>query len=183
MIALRRVGCVSGFVFLSGWQLCLAAVTVTLDVPSATLRVTKGQKFTATVAGNANHAVSWTVNGVAGGNTTVGTVSTSGQYTAPAVVPSPNLVTVQATSAVDATASGSGTVTLQNPVPALYGVSPSSVNQNLAFKLTVSGANFVTGAKVLLNGSAMPTTVVSSTQLTATGLSSAAPDTLLSITV
>ncbi len=183
MIALRRLGLIASLVFVSGWQLCLAAVTVTLDLPAATVRAGKSQKFTATVAGNTNHAVSWTVNGVTGGNTSLGTVSTSGNYTAPAVIPAANVVTVKAASAVDATASASALVTLQNPVPALYGVGPYSVNTGLAFQLTVSGNYFVPGSNVLLNGAALPTTFLSATQLTARGISTAAPDTLLAITV
>src|SRR4051812_25453948 len=103
---------------LSGWLLCLAAGTGNLDPSSGTVRAGKGLKFTATVAGNANHSVVWAVNGVTGGNISIGTVSTTGQYTAPVSLPAPNVVTVKATSVVDTTASGSATVTLQNPIPA-----------------------------------------------------------------
>ncbi len=42
-----------------------------------------GQTFTATVTGTANTAVTWSVDGVAGGNTTVGTISTGGVYSPP----------------------------------------------------------------------------------------------------
>ena len=48
-------------------------------------------QFTATVTGTTNTAVTWSVNGVAGGNSTVGTISTSGAYTAPATAPEPVL--------------------------------------------------------------------------------------------
>ena len=41
------------------------------------------------------------MNGVTGGNSTVGLVSQSGVYTAPRRVPSPATVTVSATSAAD----------------------------------------------------------------------------------
>lgn len=41
-------------------------------------------QFTATVAGGGGGTVQWLVNGVSGGNATVGTVSSSGLYTAPA---------------------------------------------------------------------------------------------------
>ena len=46
------------------------------------------QAFTATVENTLNTAVTWQVGGVTGGNSTVGTISTSGLYTAPVVVPS-----------------------------------------------------------------------------------------------
>jgi hypothetical protein len=47
----------------------------------------------ATVAGVRSNAVNWQVNGIAGGNSTVGTM-TAGVYTAPASVPSPPTVSV-----------------------------------------------------------------------------------------
>ncbi len=63
--------------------------------------------FTATVSGESNTAVNWSVNGVAGGNSTVGTIDTNGNYTAPAAVPSPAVVVISAVSQADATVSGS----------------------------------------------------------------------------
>ncbi len=188
MMEFRRLGLVSSLVFISGWQLCLAAVTVTIDPPSATVRAGKSRKFTATIAGNANGAVTWTVNGVTGGNASVGTVNTSGNYTSPAIIPASNVVTVKATSTASASDAPAGSatsalVTLQNPVPVLSGVAPYAVNTGLAFQLTVTGNYFVSGATVLLNGTALPTTFVSATQLTARGISTAAAGTLLAITV
>lgn len=50
--------------------------------------------------------VTWAVNGVVGGNSTVGTVDGSGNYTPPAAVPSPEDVEVQATSVLDSTVVG-----------------------------------------------------------------------------
>lgn len=52
---------------------------------------------------------------IAGGNSTVGTITSAGFYTAPAAVPSPATVTVTATDAVITTASASATVTIQAP--------------------------------------------------------------------
>jgi hypothetical protein len=48
------------------------------------------QQFTA------NKTATWSVNDVPGGNATVGTISSSGLYTAPSSVPSPAAVTVKA---------------------------------------------------------------------------------------
>jgi len=45
--------------------------------------------------------VDWSVNGVIGGNSTYGTLSTSGLYQAPATVPTANAVSVRATSTTD----------------------------------------------------------------------------------
>jgi hypothetical protein len=55
------------------------------------------------------------VNGVAGGNSTVGTISTSGLYTPPANVPSPSTVTITAISVADSTKSASAQVTITAP--------------------------------------------------------------------
>jgi hypothetical protein len=102
-----------------------------------------------------------------------GTINSSGMYSAPASVPSPNSVTVQAVSAADSSASGASVVTLLNPVPVLSGIAPPSVSTG-SFTLTVTGSGFVNGAQVLLGGSALATTFVSSNQLTATGTEASA---------
>jgi hypothetical protein len=73
------------------------------------------QQFTATVTGNPNTSVNWFVNSIAGGNSTVGTISNSGLYTAPASVPSGGFVTISAVSQVDNTTSGSAQATIANP--------------------------------------------------------------------
>ncbi len=79
-------------------------IQVTITPTSATLRTKQSLKFVATVTGATNPAVIWKVNGVTGGNSTVGRISSSGTYTAPSTVPSPSTVTIKAVSASDATA-------------------------------------------------------------------------------
>ncbi len=65
------------------------------------------QSFTAAVTGETNTAVNWEVNTIAGGNSTIGTIDTNGNYTAPSSVPSPALVLITAVSQADSTVSGS----------------------------------------------------------------------------
>ena len=71
---------------------------------------------------------------------------------------------------------GCGTVfklAVQVPTPTITGVSPTSaIAGGAAFTLTVSGTNFVGGSTVNFNGNARATAFVSSTQLTATILTS-----------
>ena len=86
------------------------AVTVTPGMANVTAGMTR--MFTAAVTGNSNTAVNWSVNGVAGGNSSVGMISTSGAYTAPMTVPSPATVTITAVSAVDSTKMGSAQATV-----------------------------------------------------------------------
>src|SRR5204862_411321 len=56
-------------------------VSVTIAPTSATVAARGTQQFTATVQNTSNTAVTWQVNGVTGGNATVGTISSSGLYT------------------------------------------------------------------------------------------------------
>lgn len=61
------------------------------------------------------------------------------------------------------------TVKVNSPVPALTGLKPASILVGSPdFTLTVNGARFVPGAQVNWNGSALTTTWVSATNLTAT---------------
>jgi thiol:disulfide interchange protein DsbA len=64
------------------------------------------------VSNSSNTQVTWQVNGVTGGNASVGTISSSGLYTAPCGVPSPATVTITAVSVADSTRSGSAQVTV-----------------------------------------------------------------------
>jgi hypothetical protein len=144
-----------------------AQVTITISPTSANIRAAASQTFTAQLTNATNQNVTWAVNGIAGGNSAIGTIS-SGAYTAPTSLPNPNTITVTVTSMQDSSASASSAVTLWNPTPAISSVSPSTFNTG-SFTLTVHGSQFVSGAQVLFGGSALATSFVSSTQLTATG--------------
>jgi hypothetical protein len=96
-------------------ELAPAQLTVTVAPSTATVVLNALQQYTATVTGNANTAVSWFVNGVEGGNSTIGTISTTGLFQAPATLPSPATVTIIAVSQVDNTTSGSAQATIANP--------------------------------------------------------------------
>src|SRR5207253_3755042 len=63
------------------------SVSVTISPILATVAAGGTQQFSAVVQNTSNTAVTWQVNGVTGGNATVGTISSSGLYTAPGVVP------------------------------------------------------------------------------------------------
>jgi serine protease len=92
--------------------------SVQLGICPATVNVTAGgggQSFTADVAGTSNTTVTWQVNGVTGGNATVGTISTTGVYTPPATVPTTPNVTITAVSSADATVTATSQVTIVAP--------------------------------------------------------------------
>jgi len=140
---------------------------------TANIRAGSTYLFSATVTGSANTLVSWSVDSTPGGSSTVGTIDSSGNYTAPPALPSPNTVSVTATSSADSAKSASSSVILLNPTPVLAGISPASTNLG-SYTLTVTGSGFVSGAQVLVGPAALTTTYLSSTQLTATGTASAA---------
>ena len=143
-------------------------VVVTVSPSTQTLQVTQTQPFTATVTGSANQGVTWSVNDVAGGSATLGTIDASGLYTAPAIPPSPNVVTVKATSVVDPTRTGTASVTIVNPAPSLSSMSPTAVDAGSPdTTLTVTGTDFTPQSMVELSGTSLATSFVSSTQLTA----------------
>ena len=145
-----------------------AQVAVSVMPTAANVRAGATQPFSASVTGTTNQNVTWSVNGVAGGSATSGTISGSGVYTAPASLPSSNAITISAASAVDSSASATSNVTLWNATPTISSVTPTSFAAG-TYTLTVTGSNFVSGAQVLFGGAAVNTAVVSSTQLTATG--------------
>lgn len=67
-------------------------VKVQVSPSSATVKFGHSQAFTATVTGSANLSVVWSVDGIRGGNATAGTISASGQYTAPGVAGSHSIM-------------------------------------------------------------------------------------------
>src|ERR1039457_6101955 len=96
-------------------------ISVSVTPNTVTVAVNQMQQFTASVTNTSNTSVTWMVNGVTGGTSTVGTISSSGAYTAPGTVPS-GTITVSATSVADPTKSGTATVTVTASGPKYQGV-------------------------------------------------------------
>ncbi len=117
----------------------LQPVAVSVSPASASLGPSQTQQFTATVTGSSITTVTWSIS------PSVGSISGSGLYTAPASITSQQTVTVKATSNADTTKSASATVTLVPPITVT--VSPASVtlgvyapSQSQQFTATVTGA-------------------------------------------
>jgi hypothetical protein len=91
-------------------------ISVTVLPDGATLFLGQAQQFQATVIGTSNTSVTWSVNGISGGSAGTGTISASGLYTAPAILPAQASATIKATSAADANASASVSVTLEDDI-------------------------------------------------------------------
>ena len=58
-----------------------AATVVTLSPGYTNLGVSATLQYSVTVTGLATTTVTWEINGIVGGNSTLGTISTSGLYT------------------------------------------------------------------------------------------------------
>jgi serine protease len=91
------------------------AVEVGMCPASASVQTGATQVLTASVINTGDTAVTWEVEGVPGGNATVGTVSSSGVYTAPASPPAGGSVAVSAVSVADSSVSASSTLTITAP--------------------------------------------------------------------
>ena len=119
------------------------SVSVGVTPSSASVGVGSQQKFTATVTGSSNTAVTWSLSGSGCAGTTCGTITTAGLYTAPSQAPLPPFVTVTATSVADTTKSGSASVTITQQVGIT--ISPTSAQvvegQTKQFSATVSGTS------------------------------------------
>jgi len=81
--------------------------SIKITPASANVAAGGSLQFAASVTGNSNPAVGWEVNGIAGGNATVGTISSSGQYVAPVAA---NQVIVSAALQSDQSTSGKANV-------------------------------------------------------------------------
>ncbi len=161
-----------------------ASVAITLTPGSGTLHTGDKKTFQATVSNTSNKAVTWKVNGVVGGGAVTGTIDQSGHYTAPAKVPSPGTVTVQAVSKANTAKIASSTVTLLNLVPAISSLSLTEVNSKLPFTLTVNGSGFTASAQVVFSDkTALTVTSRSATQISVTGTTNSAAGAQIQVTV
>jgi hypothetical protein len=137
-----------------------SGVSLSLTPTSATVIVSKTESFQATVTGTTNMAVTWEVNGVVNGNTTVGTISSAGIYTAPASVPNPATVNVTAIAQASAAANQSASVLIvsSNPnqqaqsVPVKLGTSGGNANDSSTQGNQISCCGGTLGALVQRNG-------------------------------
>jgi RHS repeat-associated protein len=112
-------------------------IVVSISPTTASIQTGLTQAFTATVVGNSNTAVTWSVVEAGGGS-----VDVSGLYTAPG---SAGTYHVMATSVVDSTRSAQATVTASSSPVVVVSVSPTTasiqLSQTQAFTATVTGSS------------------------------------------
>ena len=105
------------------------SIVVKVTPQSGSVLLGNTQTFSAQVTNTTNTAVAWSVNGVVGGNSMVGTISATGVYTAPGDLPNNAIVTVAAASVADPTKSGSAQITVASDVA--VSVTPGSATVEL----------------------------------------------------
>ncbi|MFZ1136681.1 MAG: hypothetical protein WAN69_17155 [Candidatus Korobacteraceae bacterium] len=134
---------------------------VTVSPATANLQEGSTLQFAATVT-NSSSGVNWLVNGVAGGNSSSGTISSSGLYTAPVVIPSPASITITAQLQSSSTVSSNAVVTITavqfsnaslkgNYVFSLKGIDASGFAFYAVGTVTADGNGNITGGEEDLN--------------------------------
>jgi arylsulfate sulfotransferase len=107
------------------------SITVTVSPSIAAINTGQSTQFMAVVTGD-NSGVTWAVNGVAGGNSTLGIIDQTGNFTAPSATQS-SKAAITATSKRDTSSSASATALIvapatvaatANPQVALLAISP-----------------------------------------------------------
>ena len=150
--------------FLTAVSALSLSAQVTIAIKPAEIRSATYFSFRVTGVPSGS-TIFWYVNGIRGGNATVGTFS-GARYNAPMLPPAANPVTITAALSTDATQSDTATVLITNPKPHVASVSPSLLRAGQQ-TLTLNGSGFVNGAVLLAGGTAYATTYISSTRLTA----------------
>jgi YD repeat-containing protein len=115
------------------------------------------QQFSATLNGTPTTNVAWSVNGIPGGDSAVGTVSSAGLYTAPASHALSASVVVRATHIEDTSLTASAMATTVVPKPlstaatVVHAAPPATVDKNLA----TAGSVVVTPAAATVNNNVL----------------------------
>jgi len=131
---------------------------------TATIGTQETFQFTSTVTGNSNSAVAWSVCQPATtsggaltscGMTSLGSISSSGLFTASTTAES---VVIQAISADDPTESGTATVTVVSAVaPTLTTIDPTTAAEgSVQQDVYLAGTNFFSTSSVMVGGVALP---------------------------
>ncbi len=118
-------------------QVCLLAISIAMAACGQTVRVSVSSssptvllgnplQFAAIVTGSSDTSVTWSVNDVVGGSSTVGTITSSGLYTAPMDLPNPAGVAVTATSQADKSKSGTLVVTVGSNITVKVSTNPGN---------------------------------------------------------
>jgi hypothetical protein len=148
-----------------------ASVTVTAALPTVKVvpnyispTVGASYQLSVQVSNLASSDVTWLAGGVVGGNSTAGTITAAGLYTAPATLPGQNPVTITAISKVDNKTQGIGYAYIMGLGPTISAATPNPLPVGTS-TVTVTGSGFQSGAVVFVTGVQLTTSFVNSTTL------------------
>jgi polygalacturonase len=165
------------------WTLPISSLAVTVSGAS-TVTIGQTAQYAAAVSapmrGATNQSVTWMVNGVAGGNTSTGTISSTGLYTPPSTAPS-GAVTITAVSVLSSTATGSASVTVVPVTVAVTGpvnVLFSQTGQQYYALVTGAGQTVNWMVNGVIGGSAAEGTITTGGVYTAPASAPATPVTI-----
>jgi hypothetical protein len=112
--------------------------------------------------------ITWTVNGIPGGNAALGSVSASGLYSAPHDIPAQNIVTVGVVSIADPAKTAGVAITITQPPVQVWSSSPTQIPSG-PFTLSLNGVNFTPATVARLGDSGLTTTYLSPTSIKVSG--------------
>jgi trimeric autotransporter adhesin len=113
--------------------LTVLASGVSVIPATSSIAISGTQQFVATISGGGGQDVTWSVDGVPGGNPSgIGTISANGFYAAPSTV---GTHTVTATSQANSSSSGSATLTVTSPVGGILASPYFGIDYNTAMPI------------------------------------------------
>ncbi len=143
----------------------ISVFTISVSPSAADVALSSSEQFTAAVQGVTSPVLTWSVDNIAGGSATVGTISAAGLYSAPSE-PGSHTITAGIASAVGS-ASAAITVVNFTVSPATTTVDPSATQQFTASIPGVTGASFAWSVDGVAGGNATTGTISSSGLYTA----------------
>jgi uncharacterized protein (DUF1800 family) len=146
----------------------IRAEEVALSGPFS-VRLGGSAQYSATTQGDSLPAPVWLVDGVAGGTASTGLISVSGLYFPASSGAAGSAVTISVQAEQQPSSSASRIVTILNPLPA---ITSGSVTQTIVgsttFLLDIQGSGFVSTSQLLIAGTNVATTFISSRELKST---------------
>ncbi len=140
------------------------------------------RQFKATLSGNVTMGatVAWAAGGKAGGNSTVGTITAEGLYTAPMTPTASGQVRITAALSGNSTISASTYIYLLHAGPTVASVSPSPIPVGTD-TITLTGSGFEKGGEIFVGGVQYGSTFVNSTTIKASIYQGSAQSTTVTV--
>src|SRR5271156_3073849 len=132
------------------------------------VRLGGAAQYSALINGIASSAVVWSVNGVVGGTSSNGTISTSGMYAPGSIIFAGHSVTIAAATQSQPVSSASLTVKVLNLLPTIASGTITQEQLGATFLVDVLGTGFLSTSQLLVSGSDVATTFLSATELEST---------------